>query len=102
MSRERVREDLLRVLCDGCLYCEKRGYIKSATTVCYEIFREIRRAGASREDAKILVAVHPAVANLLFDEERRGVETLERDYHKRIIIKADPQLHQEQYDIMMV
>jgi ribonuclease G len=102
MSRERVREDLLRVLCDGCLYCEKRGYIKSATTVCYEIFREIRRAGGAREDAKILVAVHPAVANLLFDEERRGVETLERDYHKRIIIKADPQLHQEQYDIMMV
>jgi ribonuclease G len=102
MSRERVREDLLRVLCDGCLYCEKRGYIKSATTVCYEIFREIRRAGASREESKVLIAVHPTVANLLFDEERGGVEALEREFNKRIIIKADPHLHLEQYDIVMV
>ncbi len=102
MSRERVREDLLRVLCDGCLYCERRGHIKSATTVCYEIFREIRRAGASREESKVLIAVHPTVANLLFDEERGGVEALEREYNKRIIIKADPHLHQEQYDIVMV
>ncbi|MEO5657758.1 MAG: Rne/Rng family ribonuclease [Nitrospiria bacterium] len=102
MSRERVREDLLRVLCDGCLYCEKRGYIKSATTICYEIFREIRRAGGSREEGRVLVTVHPAVANLLFDEERSGVEVLEREYHKRIIVKADPHLHQEQYDIVLV
>jgi len=102
MSRERVREDLMRVLCDGCAYCEKRGYVKSATTICYEIFREIRRAGASREESKVVVTVHPSVANLLFDEERSGVELLEREYNKRLVIKADPHLHQEQYDIMMV
>jgi len=101
MSRERVREDLLRVLCDGCLYCERRGYIKSATTICYEIFREIRRIGSSREESKVIVSVHPTVANLLFDEERAGVETLEREYHKRIIVKADAHLHQEQYDILV-
>ncbi len=102
MSRERVREDLMRVLCDACAYCEKRGYVKSATTICYEIFREIRRAGASREESKVVVTVHPSVANLLFDEERSGVELLEREYNKRLVIKADPHLHQEQYDIMMV
>jgi ribonuclease G len=70
--------------------------------VCYEIFREIRRAGASREESKVLIAVHPTVANLLFDEERGGVEALEREFNKRIIIKANPHLHQEQYDIVMV
>ena len=102
MSRERVREDLLRVLCDGCLYCERRGYIKSATTVCYEIFREIRRAGAASEESKMIVTVHPNVANLLYDEEHGGVEALEREYNIRIVIKADPSLHQEQYDLLMV
>jgi ribonuclease G len=102
MSRERVREDLLRVLCDACLYCEKRGYIRSATTVCYEIFREIRRSGTSSEAGTVLVTVHPNVANLLFDEERDGVEALEREFNKRISIKADPHLHQEQYDLVLV
>jgi ribonuclease G len=102
MSRERVREDLLRILCDSCLYCERRGYVRSATTVCYEIFREIRRAGSARDAGGILVTVHPNVANLLFDEERDGVEALEREFNKRISIKADPHLHQEQYDLVLV
>jgi ribonuclease G len=100
MSRERTREDILRILCEPCPYCEGRGYTKSPTTVCYEIFREIRRIGSSPRDKKIIIGVHPTVANLLYDEERHGVEELEREYHKKIIIKADSNLHIEQYDIV--
>jgi len=43
ISRERVREDLLRTMSEPCHYCEGRGYTRSPTTVAYEIFREIRR-----------------------------------------------------------
>ena len=100
MSRERTREDILRILCEPCPYCEGRGYTKSPTTICYEIFREIRRIGSSPRDKKIIIGVHPTVANLLYDEERHGVEELEREYHKKIIIKADSNLHIEQYDIV--
>lgn len=100
MSRERTREDILRILCEPCPYCEGRGYTKSPTTICYEIFREIRRIGSSPRDKKIIIGVHPTVANLLYDEERHGVEELEREYHKKIIIKADSNLHMEQYDIV--
>jgi ribonuclease G len=102
MSRERVREDLLRALCEPCPYCEGRGYTKSPTTVCYEIFREIRRLGLSPKEKKIIIGVHPTVANLLYDEERQGVEELERQFHKRIVVKADQNLHLEQYDIVML
>jgi ribonuclease G len=100
MSRERTREDLLRLLCEPCPYCEGRGYIKSPTSICYEIFREIRRIGSSPRDKKIIIGVHPTVANLLYDEERREVEELEREFHKKIIVKADSNLHIEQYDIV--
>jgi ribonuclease G len=100
MSRERTREDILRILCEPCPYCEGRGYTKSPTTICYEIFREIRRIGSSPRDKKIIIGVHPTVANLLYDEERHGVEELEREFHKKIIIKADSNLHIEQYDIV--
>ncbi len=102
MSRERVREDLLRALCEPCPYCEGRGYTKSPTTVCYEIFREIRRLGLSPKEKKIIIGVHPTVANLLYDEERQGVEELERQFHKKIVVKADQTLHLEQYDIVML
>ena len=100
MSRERTREDLLRILCEPCSYCEGRSYTKSAMTVCYELFREIRKIGSSPRNKKIIIGVHPDVANLLYDEERQSIEELEREFHKKVIIKADSNLHIEQYDIV--
>jgi ribonuclease G len=35
ISRERVREDLLRAMSEPCHYCEGRGYTKSPATVAY-------------------------------------------------------------------
>jgi len=100
MSRERTREDLLRILCEPCGYCEGRGYTKSAITVCHELFREIRKIGSSPKSKKIIIGVHPDVANLLYDEERPSIEELEREFHKKVIIKADANLHIEQYDLV--
>jgi ribonuclease G len=102
MTRKRTRESLGRTLCESCPYCEGRGYIKSAVTVCYEIYREIRRIAPSSKEKKIMVSVNPEVADLLYDEERQGVDDLENEFKKKLIIKADPTLHQEQYDIVMV
>jgi len=100
MSRKRTRENLMRTLCEPCSYCGGRGYTKSATTICYEIFRKIRKISRSTKDKKILVTVHPSVANLIFDEERQIVEELEREYQKRIVIKGDSGIHIEEYDIL--
>jgi Ribonuclease G/E len=30
------------------------------------------------------------------------VEELEKEFQKKIVIKADPNLHQEQYEVVMV
>lgn len=100
MSRKRTRENLMHTLCEPCSYCSGRGYTKSATTICYEIFRKIRRISRSTKDKKILVTVNPGVANLIFDEERYIIEELEKDYQKRIIIKGEPGIHIEEYDIL--
>lgn len=100
MSRERTREDLMRILCEPCNYCEGRGYTKSPMSVCYEIFREIRKIGSSPKNRKIIIGVNPDVANLLFDEESQSIEELEREFHKKVIIKADSNLHVEQFDMV--
>jgi ribonuclease G len=102
ISRERVREDLLRTMSEPCHYCEGRGYTKSPTTVVYEIFRDIRRIGHAPDEQQIVLGVHPSVAALLFEEERRGVEDLEREFNARIIVKADHLLHLEQYDLAVI
>ena len=52
ISRERVREDLLRSLSEPCHYCDGRGYTKSPMSVAYEIFREVRRLGHEIEQQR--------------------------------------------------
>lgn len=102
ISRERVREDLLRSLSEPCRYCEGRGYTKSPTTVAYEIFREIRRLESSPDQRCIVIGAHPAVAELLQDEERAGVEALEQERAVKIVVVPDSQLHLEQYDLVVM
>lgn len=99
MTRKRVRDNLTRVLCQSCSYCEGRGTIKSATTICYEVFREIQRVvNSSPQARKIMVNVHPSVADKLLDEESPFLDQLEKEMKKKIIVKADYDLHQEQYE----
>ncbi|MEK7286628.1 MAG: Rne/Rng family ribonuclease [Nitrospirota bacterium] len=102
MSRERTREALLRVLCEECSYCEGRGYVKSPTTICYEIFRAIRRLNSSVNEKKIVVAAHPSIVGTLYDQEHHGIAGLERELHKKILLKADANFHIEQYDIYLL
>ncbi|HIJ81714.1 MAG TPA: Rne/Rng family ribonuclease [Desulfuromonadales bacterium] len=101
MTRKRVRESIGRMMCEPCTYCEGRGYIKSKTTVCHEIFRELRREMLDIRGVKATVSVHPHVADLLYDEERRGLEELEKKFKKRITVRAKPGFHQEQFEILM-
>jgi ribonuclease G len=98
MTRKRVRESLGRILCETCPYCEGKGFVKSAQTLCYEIFRTVQRA-AAQGAVRIIVSAHPAVAEVLSDEERQGIEDIEHQYNIKVIVTADPNLHQENYEI---
>lgn len=100
ISRERTREYLLKILSDPCPYCDGKGHTKSPVTMCHELFRELRQIASSPRDKKVIIGVHPSVASLLYDELRQDVETLEKQYKKKIIIKADSNLHIEQFDIV--
>jgi ribonuclease G len=99
MTRKRVRESIGRMMCEPCPYCEGRGYVKSKTTICHEIFRELRREMLDIRGTKAMLTVHPQVADLLYDEERRGLEELEKRFKKRITVRAKPGFHQEQFEI---
>jgi ribonuclease G len=99
MTRKRVRESIGRMMCEPCPYCEGLGYVKSKTSICHEIFRELRREMLDLRGTKVMLTVHPQVADLLYDEERRGLEDLEKRFKKRITVRAKPGFHQEQFEI---
>ena len=100
MTRKRVRESLGRILSDPCQYCEGKGFIRSATTVCYEIYRELRKIGPARKNGKIMITAHQNVTDMLYEEERERIEEIEMMYGFKTIIKADKNFHQEHYEII--
>ena len=101
MTRKRVRESIGRTLCEPCPYCEGRGYVKSRTSMVYEIFRELRRDIGNMPGYRITLLVHPDVAALLHDEESKGIEELEQQHQKQIGVNARPSFHQEQFEIIV-
>jgi ribonuclease G len=102
MTRKRTRENISRILGEPCSYCEGSGLIKSKTTVCYEIFREIERTASELGGHNIVVEVNPEVADLLYEEERVGVDELEKKLRKKIVIKGKAGFHQEQFNIIEI
>ncbi len=99
MTRKRVRESIGRTLCEPCPYCEGKGYVRSRTTMVYEIFRELLREMSDLPGERVALLVNPDVAALLYDEERQGIEDLEKRFGRPIVISPRPGFHLEQYEI---
>ena len=49
MTRKRDRENLSQMMCETCMYCGGNGMLKSRRSVCYEIFRKIKKEHDYRE-----------------------------------------------------
>ncbi|NVJ17119.1 Rne/Rng family ribonuclease [Myxococcus sp. AM010] len=99
MTRKRVRESIGRMLHEDCPYCDGNGFVKTATTVAYEIFREIRREAPGYKDSTLVINCNAEVARLLQGEERNELRHLMDRYNKSIQVKAQQNYHREQYDI---
>lgn len=102
MTRKRTRESLGRLLCEPCPVCLGRGTLKTAETVCYEIFREILREARAYDSDKIMVLAAQLVIDLLLDEESATVADLEEFIGRPIQFQVEPIYSQEQYDIVLV
>jgi ribonuclease G len=99
MTRKRVRESLERILCEPCQYCDGKGFVKSPTTICFEIFLELRRIALAKKNCRIMITANPQVADLIYDDEREGIEQIERENGFKVIVKTDRNFHQEYYEV---
>ena len=102
LTRKRTRESLEHVLCEPCPVCAGRGMLKTAQTVCYEIFREILREARQFGGEQYLVLGAQSVIDMLLDEEAEGLEKLQEFIGKPINLQVEPLYHPEQYDVVLV
>jgi ribonuclease G len=102
MTRKRTTESLEHRLCIPCPYCEGRGTIKSAETVCLEIFREIMRSSRQFEANKLMVVASPKVVERILDEQSSTVAELEELTGKSIRFQREDQYAQDQYDVVLL
>ena len=101
MTRKRTRESLEHILTEGCSVCQGRGSIKTAQTVCYEIFREILREERAYNSSSYRVLASQAVVDRLLDEESSNVADLEEFINKPITFQVESLYNQEQFDVVM-
>ncbi|MGB5627717.1 MAG: ribonuclease G [Woeseiaceae bacterium] len=102
MTRKRTRESLQHVLCEDCPSCGGRGFVMTAETVCFEVFREIIRQSRQFEFDEVLVLAHQDVIELLLDEQARSLAELEEQTGKSIRLQTESLYLQDQFDVVLM
>lgn len=102
MTRKRTRESLEHILCETCPMCDGRASVKTAETVCYEIFREILREARQFDAQQLLVLAAQEVVDMLLDEESTSLAELESFIGKPIKFQVEALYNQEQFDVVLL
>jgi len=99
ITRKRVKQSLERTIGSPCPYCEATGYVKSVTTVCNDIYVEMRKMAKHLDHADVMLRVNPEIAKALKGNNGKALTEMEELTKRTVIVKSDPALHQEQFDI---
>ncbi len=99
ITRKRVKQSLERTLGETCSYCAGAGFVKSVPTVCNELYIEMRKMAKVHDKTDITVRVNPEVAKALKANNGKLISEIEDLTGKTVLVKSDPLLHQENFDI---
>jgi ribonuclease G len=102
MTRKRTRESLEHVLCEPCPTCAGRGSLKSAETVCYDVFRELLRATRQEQANELRVLAAQEVVDLLLDQEAATLAEVSAQVGKPVRLQVESLYSQEQFDVVPI
>jgi len=75
--------------------------VKSVATTCCSIYHEIEKMRNYMDDrSELMVRVHPDVARALRESESMVMGEIRHLLNRDVIIKADPTLHIEHFNIV--
>ena len=98
ITRKRVKQSLERTLSTTCNVCTGTGMVKSPVTVCNDIYVEMRKMSKHLDRGDVMLRVHPDVVKQL-KSSTKWLQEMEEIVGKTILVKSDPALHPEQFDI---
>lgn len=99
ITRKRVKQSLERTLSTPCGVCQGTGMTKSPVTVCNDIYVEMRKMAKHLDRGDVMLRVNPEVVKQLKAPGTRWLQEMEDMVGKTILVKSDPALHPEQFDI---
>jgi len=99
ITRKRVKQSLERTLSVPCSVCSGTGMVKSPITVCNDIYIEMRKMQKHLDRGDVMLRVHPEIVKQLKASGARWLQEMEDMVGKTILVKSDPSLHPEQFDI---
>lgn len=99
LTRKRSRENLSRLLTRPCPTCEGSGRIRSLSTICLRLRREILARANHLGDRRLVVCVHSEVLRSLESEQRDILSELREALGEQLVFESDGTLHQEEYHI---
>ncbi len=99
ITRKRVKQSLERTLSVPCPTCQATGMVKSPATVCNEIYVELRKMRRHFENPDVMLRVNPETVKVLKSNNARWLTEFEELVGRNILVKSDPALHPEQFDI---
>ena len=102
ITRKRVKSSLERQLTEPCPYCSGTGTIKTSSTICYDILTEVKKVSADLDGYSLVLRVNPEIARALKEESRSVFRELEAAVGRSVTVRADEQMHHEQFDVMAI
>ncbi len=99
ITRKRVKQSLERTLSTTCGVCAGTGMVKSPVTVCNDIYVEMKKMQKHLDRGDVMLRVNPEVVKQLKSGSGRWLQEMEEMVGKTILVKSDPALHPEQFDI---
>ncbi len=101
ITRKRVKQSLERKLSQPCGFCGGTGMTRSFRTLSYTIHEEVRKMLPHfGKGAVVLIRCHPELGRALQNQERQVLSEIETMTGMKPMIKTDPLLHIEQFDLV--
>ena len=101
MTRKRTRESLEHLMCQPCKCCDGRRFVRTAETVCHEIFREIVRQARQFASRELVILAHQEVVDRLLTEDSPVLAELETAVGRPIRLQSETLYDVDKFDVVV-
>ncbi len=99
LTRKRVQASLEKIFSQKCVMCGGNGFIKSISSLCYEIYDSIYNMRESFSGRDIVIRAHPLVIEGLKTSEREVVDEIKKLLNMDVVLIEDYSIGVDKFSI---